>query len=623
MDPISLMVASIGMQFFNNYTNNSKSKEIQARQREFQKAAAVHDFDRMRKAQTAAAKLALELEADVHKERLEDIEKSYDSLLEKFANDFAISNWPLNVLPFIMKGESFGSLFGGTSKSICMHCILTPSNCQWFNEFIYDDLDLRIEAEINNNWNAQSTHPVVYYGGGWNRRQNKPNGTSIPSSIDLVDIELLKTQLKQIPTMVITPYFEPYLYFKVQLWGMGKDSEKPFKIFVPHGDLEPSTRIFSYDYNKEEVPQLTDDLFNSTMDEFVSYLEKLIGFVADKYFWDIYKVSPIYPIIAKRQNLLFFNEHDKRNHYLNLLECVDKKTISAHGTNKLINILKQSINTNDEKYSHDLIVKLLCQLCNSQTEEKLCNADNLDEFLTYVYFGIADIPFLKELLSIINTFHYEESIVLYKKLSTLIQKIVYFNDNYIANFFPYITLRDFLEYINNNIIGQLRSEDLIVLDLFPDERIATVSLLEKEHDYHISSLPLQKFNYRIDGFLVPLELKRKRPKRLRIKKENIHSFMDKISLDCNVNLFHMVISLEIIVKYCKELKDNIKFCSLSIKNSIPMEIIKKIDRNLLNNLIFCEIESWNNEHIQQLFYFDDMEGELKEKFLVTNNLIIH
>ena len=53
-----MMVASIGMQFFNNYANSKKNEEIQEKQREFQRAAAEHDFERMRKLQAESAKLA-------------------------------------------------------------------------------------------------------------------------------------------------------------------------------------------------------------------------------------------------------------------------------------------------------------------------------------------------------------------------------------------------------------------------------------------------------------------------------------------------------------------------------------------------------------------------------------
>lgn len=293
MDPITMMVASIGMQFFNNYANSKKNEEIQEKQREFQRAAAEHDFERMRKLQTESAKLALELESEVHKERVEDINSNYDALLDNFAHSFAIQNWPLNVLPFVMKGESFGTLFNGT-KSINLHCILTSSNCDWFNKNFYDDIDLRLEAEMNNNWNAQSTHPIVYYGGAWNRR-SMLKGISVPNIVDLDDIELLRVKLKDVPVVVITPYFDPWLHFNVKLWGMGKDSDAPYRIDIPHGDeVEFSQRIFSYDYNKDEV-DITEDFENTTVEEFVPYLECLIGFIADKYFWSMYNVLPKLP----------------------------------------------------------------------------------------------------------------------------------------------------------------------------------------------------------------------------------------------------------------------------------------------------------------------------------------
>lgn len=302
MDPITMMVASIGMQFFNNYANSKKNEEIQEKQREFQRAAAEHDFERMRKLQTESAKLALELEAEVHKERVEDINSNYDALLDNFAHSFAIQNWPLNVLPFVMKGESFGTLFNGT-KSINLHCILTPSNCDWFNKNFYDDIDLRLEAEMNNNWNAQSTHPIVYYGGAWNRR-SMVKGISVPNIVDLDDIELLRVKLKDVPVVVITPYFDPWLHFKVKLWGMGKDSDAPYRLDIPHGDeVEFSQRIFSYDYNKDEV-DITEDFENTTVEEFVPYLECLIGFIADKYFWSMYGTPVSLPtLLCKNTNI--------------------------------------------------------------------------------------------------------------------------------------------------------------------------------------------------------------------------------------------------------------------------------------------------------------------------------
>lgn len=383
MDPITMMVASIGMQFFNNYANSKKNAEIQEKQREFQKAAAEHDFERMRKLQAESAKLALELEAEVHKERVEDINSNYDALLENFAHSFAIQNWPLNVLPFIMKGESFGSLFNGTTQSVNMHCIFTPSNCDWFNEMFYDDIDLRLEAEMNNNWNAQSTHPIVYYGGGWSRRPLK-HGVSQPNPIDLDDIELLRTKLKNVPVLVVTPYFDPWLHFRVRLWGMGKDCGMPYRIDIPHGDdVDISKRIFSYDYNKDVKEEMTDDFSNTTIEEFVPYLESLIGFVADKYFWTMYHIVPLTPTyIASKEALRF--PSDIRKLYLSEVETKQEyKTDTLYDIERKLEYIESLSVILDRKKCQTLEIELL-SYANSLiglSDNQISTLSELKEFL--------------------------------------------------------------------------------------------------------------------------------------------------------------------------------------------------------------------------------------------------
>lgn len=396
MDPITMMVASIGMQFFNNYANSKKNKEIQEKQREFQKAAAKHDFDRMRQLQAESAKLALELEAEVHKERVEDINNSYDALLDNFAHSFAIQNWPLNVLPFIMKGESFGTLFNGTTQSVNMHCILTPSNCEWFNKNFYDDIDLRLEAEMNNKWNAQTTHPIIYYGGAWNRRSmNK--GVSVPNVVDLDDIELLKIKLKDVPVVVITPYFDPWLHFKVKLWGMGKNLEAPYRIDIPHGnEVEYSQRIFSYDYHKDQT-ELTEDFENTTIEEFVPYLESLIGFVADKYFWSMYGISPSLPSLIKTRqiplglkNSLNSGYHVLMNRAISIDDSIESgMSISKESILMLYKGIKPFLSREEQiKYTN----KILSATALLVGVESYSDSQGLSRYLS-----LKDLPFIKGL----------------------------------------------------------------------------------------------------------------------------------------------------------------------------------------------------------------------------------
>lgn len=300
VDPLSLtmMLGSIGLQFFTNEKNNKKARELQESQKEYQEAAQQKQFDRMRQLQAEQAKLAMELEEDIHRERMLEIEKDYDEVLDRLIDNFALQNWPLNVLPFIMKGESYGSLIRGGSRTLAMHCILTPSNCSNFNKQVYKEIDFRLEAEVNTHWNTQSEHPVVYYGGAWKK---------INTSEDelLTDIQLLRSQIKSVPCILLTPYFyDNGLIFRITMWGMG-DDKTTFSITPPEG-------LFSYEkyYKKglsyEYTEEYGDDLYITTIEEFVQYLENLIGAVADKYFWSMYHIVPILPslnIENKERNL--------------------------------------------------------------------------------------------------------------------------------------------------------------------------------------------------------------------------------------------------------------------------------------------------------------------------------
>ena len=170
------------------------------------------------------------------------------------------------------------------------------------NQLFYDDIDLRLEEKMNAIWNAQSDHPIVYYGGCWKKRDLK----GVVSCVNLNEIDLLKSQLKSLPTMVITPYFDPKLHFRIKLWGMGKDADVRLDL---RGDM------FNYinRYEEGRFPEggeMLNSFYAATIDQIVPYLQSLIGFVADKYFWSMYGVKPMLPEISQQQSMtrLIFRE---------------------------------------------------------------------------------------------------------------------------------------------------------------------------------------------------------------------------------------------------------------------------------------------------------------------------
>lgn len=303
VDPVSLgmMIGSIGLRFHTNNKNNEKARKLQESQRKAQIAAQNKQFKRMRELQAEQARLALELEEEAHKERMADIEKQYDEFVEGIITKTALKNWPLKNLPFIIRNESFGTLISNGYNAITLHCILTPSNCSNFNRQVYPGLDDKLGAEINNNWNLQSAHPVFYHSGGWKKMTSKEDDIHN-------DIQLLKNRIKGVPCMVISPYFEEKgVSFHVNIWGMGEDTPK-FLITPPSSFLSYEDE-YKKGINYENFKECGDDILNVTIEEFVPYLECLIGLVADKYFWSIYNMDPILPniLLGKQNKVNSFN----------------------------------------------------------------------------------------------------------------------------------------------------------------------------------------------------------------------------------------------------------------------------------------------------------------------------
>lgn len=305
---IAYIVGSIGMQLVNNLANSKQKKEQQERMREYKKAVLEQDMQRAREIQREAAECAKQLEAEAHRIRLEEIESEKDQFLAEWAKQLNIQYWPINVLPFVMMGESFGSMFGGGAKTVAIHCIFTPSNYAKFNQLFYDDIDQGLEEKINTDWSINSDHPVIYYGGCWKERG--PYG--IPKDIDLPDIDRLEQEIGKLPTLVITPYFDPHLHFRIRHWGMG---ERTF------GKLIPPTDLFSYSYVKGQFPdpkKVDEEAFkkfcDTTVEEIVTFLESLIGFVADRYFWSLYGSTPKLPSMQLPET----SNEEYRSHMLRL-----------------------------------------------------------------------------------------------------------------------------------------------------------------------------------------------------------------------------------------------------------------------------------------------------------------
>jgi len=621
MDPITMMVASVGMQFFSNYKNNAKSKELQQKQFDFQKAALDHDFERARILQADSAKLALELENEVHQQRLEDIQHNYDDVLHNFATGFTIKNWPINVLPFVMRGESFGSLFAGMSKSISVHCIFTPSNCTWFNTLFYDDIDLQLESEMNNNWNAQSTHPVVYYGGGWNRRERVMVGNRpkvIPSIIDLDDIDLIYTKLKSVPTVVITPYFDTKLYFRVRLWGMG-DNKDSYRIEVSDNNAANGQFCFTYEYEKDVEPEQTEVYLNTSVSEFVQYLESLVGAIVDKYFWNFYGVCPLLPFI-KNDNSIPKLVKDNATHSIQILEGFSKETILQRTKEEIIELVQSMFSLlKVDAVKLSLIKRIFNAYCSLRIGPGYQHFNNWNDALSCSSFSYDDLyifTILKERLSDLITSEAES----FKNIvSSTIRHIIKTHDCKINETLPYITICDFIQRSIN--ILHSGEDDTLCIEINTYCNIISSYFLSSKVE--IDGIDMyDRYNVSTTGFLVPQEIFERNNMKFKINKRNINNLLNKLSLNCDKNILQTTLSIDIIKKLCDTMIDNIEECTLYFREAIPSSYLNEEDFNIIDNLVLIKVENINNEIRERLIYVNDFDNELKGYLLDTNILTI-
>ncbi len=280
-----LLSGSIGLQYINNQKTQKNAAAIQKKRHEFLEGNAKEDMERKMRIMEEAAELREQMDLELHEQRCSDITNECDKLIERLAKMADVSTWPLNVLPMVMRNESFGSYIGGMEDRITVSCFITTpdsdnsqdiKNRKSFTQNILEGVDSKLERFFNEHWNALSTHPVMYYGKAWKRTVE----------VNDVKIEQLKTDLKHLPTIVVTPIFKDHkLIFSIHLWGMGRDCSQTIDPSVVLG------KIYTDDYDYTGDPQ-------QVIDDLVLCLQASIGFLIDCYYWKMYTVSPLLPNIA-------------------------------------------------------------------------------------------------------------------------------------------------------------------------------------------------------------------------------------------------------------------------------------------------------------------------------------
>lgn len=282
---LTMLLANVGLQIYNNWCGSRQNSELQKKREEFERAARDRNTEHMWKLLREGQELTVQLENVKHQERLKELKDEVDHLLERLTYETTISNWPLRVLPIVMKNQAFGNLLANQEEHVAMHVVFTRSNYDKFNKLVYPIVEKELEQYFDKHWSMAADHPVLFYSGAWKPMSNPTD----------VQVSAMREELKNLPTLLITPFFRPgdgKLVFQFHMWGVGANSTDKFD--VPEIEPIDFQRTFCNkdDYDNEE------GLLEEIVEDIVPYLECLIGYMTDTYFWSSTGLSPHLPMLV-------------------------------------------------------------------------------------------------------------------------------------------------------------------------------------------------------------------------------------------------------------------------------------------------------------------------------------
>lgn len=342
---ITMILTNVGLQIYNNWCGSRQNSELQKKREEFERAARDRNTEHMWKLLREGQELTMQLEKEKHDDRLKELKEEVDHLLERLTYEATINNWPLKVLPIVMKNQAFGNLLANQEENVAMHVIFTRSNYDKFNKLVYPIIEKQLEQYCDKHWSTATDHPVLFYSGAW-----KP--MSSPTD---VQVSAMREELKSLPTLLITPFFRPddeKLVFQVHMWGVGSNSSDQFNI----AEIEPKSDEFHFQraYTNKQDYENEKGLLDEIVEDLVPYLQCMIGYMADTYFWSSTGLAPHLPLLVTNGTIntdgMKYLVDDSREYYDKLLlESEENAKKNPFMQQNLLNLYEGSAGLWDEE----------------------------------------------------------------------------------------------------------------------------------------------------------------------------------------------------------------------------------------------------------------------------------
>lgn len=402
-----MILANVGLSIFNNWAGSRQNKQIAEKREEFERAAREGQRERILQLMREGQQLTLELEEQKHKERLSELNNQFDNLIKELAYSAAIEHWPLKTLPFVMKNQALGNLLANQEEKVALHCILTSSNCREFNDYVLPKVESALEAYCNVHWSTLTGSPVLFYSGAW-KSNGVPTGTQVDS---------MRAALSNLPTLLITPFFRPQdhkLVFQAHVWGVGYNNSDQFTIPV----IEPTE--FQRNYTDELGWLAEDGLIEDAVEDLVPYLQCLIGYIADTYFWSAFGSVPQLPRMLADGTIntdgMKYLVDDSREYFNHLFEVSEdsfnQNPFSDNYQVALFDGLSVFQTTKEQTNGLRKIFNDYCSTKNTATQD-------LQSLINNISWNLRDLRFLSTVTSFADAHNIDE----YQELKPVVEML--------------------------------------------------------------------------------------------------------------------------------------------------------------------------------------------------------
>lgn len=382
-----MILANVGLSIFNNWAGSRQNKQIAEKREEFERAAREGQRERMLQLMREGQQLTLELEEQKHKERLSELNDQFDNLIKELTYSAAIEHWPLKTLPIVMKNQALGNLLANQEEKVALHCILTSSNCREFNDYVLSKVESALEAYCNVHWSTLTGSPVLFYSGAW-KSNDVPTGTQVDS---------MRAALSNLPTLLITPFFRPQdhkLVFQAHVWGVGYNNSDRFLISEIDPSVEPKSERMEHSgtkrlrFQRDYTDKLTwlkeKGLIEEAVEDIVPYLQCLIGYIADTYFWSAFGSVPKLPRMLTDGTIntdgMKYLVDETKKYYEKLLKegihDIDKHFFTEE---YLLNIYEGMNDLCDTQGKKDLLNNIAIEYCKSKLVEPEIKTISIDK----------------------------------------------------------------------------------------------------------------------------------------------------------------------------------------------------------------------------------------------------